>query len=115
MKKPYRLNWEETIRINCNNIDLAKEIITIFSDELPALAENIKDGWQKKDHNVVAQYSHKIRGSCCYCRTERLMELATQVEENIEQHHCMPPESLMNDLITEISHIINELNEREFN
>ncbi|MFP9115109.1 Hpt domain-containing protein [Flavobacterium sp. RHBU_3] len=54
-------NLSKVYAISDNDQDFAKQIITLFIDEVPAEVKNIREGLEDKDHKRVYQAAHKIK------------------------------------------------------
>lgn len=54
-------NLSKVYSISDNDVDFARQIVTLFTEEVPVELENIKTGVKKKDHNMVYQAAHKIK------------------------------------------------------
>lgn len=62
--------------------ELARDLHTMLFDELPALAEKLRQAHQDMDFNTMWDHAHKIYGSTAYCGVPALQKAA----ENLEQH-----------------------------
>ena len=54
-------NLSKVYAISDNDEELAKQIVTLFTEEVPAEIKNIREGLEEKDHNRVYQAAHKIK------------------------------------------------------
>ena len=49
--------------ITDNDIDLIKELITIFIDQVPEFKDGLSDGYKNKDWKKIAAVAHKAKSS----------------------------------------------------
>jgi HPt (histidine-containing phosphotransfer) domain-containing protein len=54
-------NLTKVHAISDNDVDFAKQIVTLFLEEVPAEVKNIREGLEEKDHKKVYQGAHKIK------------------------------------------------------
>lgn len=109
----YRIDWEKTIALNANNVELAREILLMFADELPQCKEDIEKYWENKDLKNLSRVMHKLRGSCCYCSAGALGKLAAEIEITLVDRNETPEEATIKACLGEITAIIHELKTRD--
>lgn len=54
-------NLSKVYAISDNDVDFAKQIVVLFTEEVPAEIDNIKEGLKNKEHNKVYHAAHKIK------------------------------------------------------
>jgi HPt (histidine-containing phosphotransfer) domain-containing protein len=54
-------NLSKVYAISDNDPDFAKQIVSLFLEEVPAEIKNIRGGLKEKDHNRVYHAAHKIK------------------------------------------------------
>lgn len=54
-------NLSKVYAISDNDEEFAKQIVTLFTEEVPAEIKNIRTGVEHKDHKKVYQAAHKIK------------------------------------------------------
>jgi len=54
-------NLTKVYAISDNDTEFAKQIVTLFNEEVPAEMKNIRSGLKEKDHNKVYHAAHKIK------------------------------------------------------
>jgi HPt (histidine-containing phosphotransfer) domain-containing protein len=54
-------NLSKVYAISDNDEEFAKQIVTLFTEEVPVEVKNIKTGLEDKDHNRVYHAAHKIK------------------------------------------------------
>jgi len=54
-------NLSKVYAISDNDTEFAKQIVVLFTEEVPAEVKNIKDGLEEKDYNKVYSGAHKIK------------------------------------------------------
>ena len=54
-------NLSKVYAISDNDVDFAKQIVVLFTEEVPVEVKNIKEGLKNKEHNKVYHAAHKIK------------------------------------------------------
>ncbi|MBF01481.1 Hpt domain-containing protein [Flavobacterium coralii] len=54
-------NLSKVYAISDNDVDFARQIVVLFTEEVPAEIVNIKEGLKEKDYQRVYQAAHKIK------------------------------------------------------
>jgi len=54
-------NLSKVYAISDNDTEFAKQIVTLFNEEVPAEVKNIRRGLKEKDHIKVYHAAHKIK------------------------------------------------------
>lgn len=54
-------NLSKVYAISDNDVEFAKQIVTLFIEEVPVEMKNIKNGLKEKDHLKVYHAAHKIK------------------------------------------------------
>ncbi|OIQ16241.1 MAG: histidine kinase [Flavobacterium sp. MedPE-SWcel] len=54
-------NLSKVYALSNNDVDFAKQIAVLFTEEVPAEIVNIKEGLKEKDHMRVYYAAHKIK------------------------------------------------------
>lgn len=54
-------NLSKVYAISDNDVDFARQIVVLFTEEVPAEIVNIKEGLKGKDYQRVYQAAHKIK------------------------------------------------------
>lgn len=54
-------NLSKVYAISDNDEEFAKQIVTLFTEEVPAEIKNMREGLEEKDHKRVYQAAHKIK------------------------------------------------------
>lgn len=54
-------NLSKVYAISDNDEEFAKQIVTLFTEEVPVEVKNIREGLEEKDHKRVYQAAHKIK------------------------------------------------------
>ncbi|WP_297333132.1 Hpt domain-containing protein [Flavobacterium sp.] len=54
-------NLSKVYAISDNDVDFARQIVVLFTEEVPAEIVNIKEGLKDKDYQRVYQAAHKIK------------------------------------------------------
>lgn len=54
-------NLSKVYAISDNDEEFARQIVTLFTEEVPAEIKNMREGLEEKDHKRVYQAAHKIK------------------------------------------------------
>jgi len=54
-------NLSKVYAISDNDPEFARQIVTLFLEEVPAEVKNIREGLKEKDHNRAYHAAHKIK------------------------------------------------------
>jgi HPt (histidine-containing phosphotransfer) domain-containing protein len=54
-------NLSKVYALSDNDVEFARQIVTLFLEEVPPEMKNIKQGLREKDHNKVYHAAHKIK------------------------------------------------------
>lgn len=54
-------NLSKVYAISDNDVDFARQIVTLFTEEVPPEIDNIRSGLKEKDHSKVYHAAHKIK------------------------------------------------------
>lgn len=54
-------NLSKVYSISDNDVEFAKQIVVLFTEEVPVEIKNIKEGLKEKDHKKVYYAAHKIK------------------------------------------------------
>ncbi len=101
------IDWQLLLQLTNGKQDIAHELLGMFADELPALAYQIKQSYESKQWETMQQVVHKLHGSCCYTGVPTLKNFAMQVEELLKFKRYKLLDQPLNDLFTEIDHVLN--------
>lgn len=109
------IDWQECLRVNNNKIDVAKELLGMLNDELPALQKNIASAYAKKDFNALYDNIHKLHGACCYCGATQLRTLLEKSEKILKLKQYDDIDLLIKNIKTEISRLLLALQRKRYN
>ena len=85
-------DWQETLRLANGKLDLAKEILKLFYQELPQAKLAINQAYQIQDWQQTNMLLHKLYGSCCYCVSPRLKNIIRRLELAIKDNDKLEPD-----------------------
>lgn len=54
-------NLSKVYAISDNDVDFARQIVVLFTEEVPVEIQNIREGLKEKDHKKVYYAAHKIK------------------------------------------------------
>jgi two-component system, NarL family, sensor histidine kinase BarA len=78
------INWEECIKVT-NNPKLAKDLLIIFSRELPTFESTLKKAQKQKNREELVKILHKLQGSSSYCGVTHLKNIASNLEKYLKE------------------------------
>ncbi len=104
------IDWDDILRINNNNKQLAEEMVNMFILELPSLQKTINDAHQNNKQKLLVDTSHRLQGSCSYCGAHKLKKIAAQLEEAANAKQDQNVKALIPQLNDEIQHILTVMN-----
>jgi two-component system, sensor histidine kinase and response regulator len=64
-----------------NNVDLLKELIRLYMDNLPKLMSQIKDGVSKKDAALIEHPAHALKGMSYNITAQKIAAAAMTLEK----------------------------------
>ncbi len=99
------IDWEQCLKLANNKPDLAKDLLSILIEELPAARENIEAAYLKKNYRELYQYVHKLHGASCYCGVPRLRKLIAMVENQLKVSNTNTLDNLLQKLHQEVENV----------
>lgn len=102
-------DWEACLSSSHNKEDLARELLSMFINELPTFREDITKAYQQKDNRKLANLLHKLNGACCYCGVPKLKMLIDQLEFILKTQPEKNIQSHIDELDNEIKNLITIL------
>ncbi len=88
------LDWEEARRLAAGKQDLAREMIAMLVQGLPADIEAIQLAAHQGDREALLDRVHYVHGACRYCGVPRLRACAAQLESLLRQAPAPPEPAL---------------------
>lgn len=74
------IDWQRCLELTNNNQELAKELLTLFANDLPNAHKLIMNAFKKKDYELLKNEIHKLHGACCYCGVPQLKSIVSDIE-----------------------------------
>jgi HPt (histidine-containing phosphotransfer) domain-containing protein len=87
------LDTESLLRRCMNRPPLARQLLTLFEDQLPSNLDNLYAALRAGDHRVVHQEAPLLRGSAANLSAERLREIAVVLERRAADRALTPAEA----------------------
>lgn len=106
------LDKELGVRLAGGDPKLAREMLAILAQSLPAELTALQHAWQKQDPTELQALAHKLHGGTCYCGTPALKTAAQNLEKHLKTHTADNTEALYRQLeicITQTLDAINNL------
>src|SRR5262245_28573952 len=100
------IDWNVSLKLANNRVELAKELLTILMAELPITQKEINSAWEQKDYTRLHHHIHKLHGATCYCGVPRLKEIVTDIENQLQKKHYSELENSIKKLDAEIKAIL---------
>jgi two-component system sensor histidine kinase BarA len=66
-------------------IGLAKELLSMFVEQVPALQSAIKAAIKNKDRLALEEVLHRFQGACAYCGLARLRDTIAEVTNMLKE------------------------------
>src|SRR3990167_2560288 len=74
------IDWKLTLTLCNGRADLAEQLLNMLAEELPTHKKAIKNAYEKKQFDVMANHVHKLLGASSYCGVPTLQEICLQLE-----------------------------------
>ena len=79
--QPVVFNAKQVLTMACDDVELARQIVEVFLDDIPKQLENLKDSLIEKDAKTAERVSHSIKGASATVGGEVLREIALLCEQ----------------------------------
>lgn len=66
--------------VGAGNVASARQLLTIFFQEIRDCSISLKQLWQEKDHQNLAMVAHKMAGACAYFGAQALHTYLLKIE-----------------------------------
>lgn len=100
------VNIQQSISLAKNKPDLAKEMLEMLLNDLPAEREAIIRNHKNKAYSQLQEVIHKIRGGSCYCGVPVLLATTSVTDSNLKEHEIHNLDNEINDIIRAIDQLI---------
>jgi HPt (histidine-containing phosphotransfer) domain-containing protein len=87
------LDTDSLLRRCMNRPPLARQLLTLFEDQLPSILDALYAGLRAGDHQVVHQKAHLLCGSAANLSAERLRQIAVVLERRAADRALTPAEA----------------------
>ena len=101
------IDWKGTILLANNNPKLAKQLLDMFTDELPTTRALFTTALEVMDIDALLKHAHKLHGATCYCKTPSLTEAVTTLETALKSNNHKNIDLLVNQVCTEIYNVVD--------
>jgi HPt (histidine-containing phosphotransfer) domain-containing protein len=89
------------------DLDTFRELLGIFLQHVPSVAEDIQDGVISGDAVKVLKAAHTIKGSAANIHAGRIIEIAKAIEKSAGEGELEIVKDLLNGLSNEMSVLAN--------
>lgn len=79
--QPVVFNAKQVLTMACDDVELARQIVEVFLDDIPKQLENLKDALIEKDAKTAERISHSVKGAAATVGGEILREIALVCEQ----------------------------------
>ena len=100
------LDWELTKKLAGNQIDLAKDMLTLFTKELVDDMHTIQTLATQKKYTALYKHIHRLHGAAAYCGTPRLKEMLCVIEKHCQNKELDSLPTLLRQLNNEVNNLI---------
>ena len=77
------IDWNLSVELANKNIDLAKQLLAILTDDLPKALIEMEHSFHNNDIETLGNQIHKLRGAASYCGVPRLQSILKHFSEAI--------------------------------
>lgn len=79
------IDWELCVQLAGGNAEIAKSILDLFLETLPADVENIQKIYAEQDWQQLIAAVHKLHGATCYLGVPELKQATKSFEMILKQ------------------------------
>jgi two-component system sensor histidine kinase BarA len=88
------IDWEQHAQPDDATANMAKELLGLFSQQLPELQEKLKQAAAAQDVVALEATLHRLQGACAYCGLPRLRKIVAANELALRQIKQLDPQQL---------------------
>ena len=100
------IDIQQSITAANGNISLAKELLTMFLDELELRKQQIKESHQSNDMEQLEEHIHKLYGATAYCIVPSLRNNTNILEQALKSKNHTKIEELVEMVQQDIQHVL---------
>jgi len=108
------IDWPLCIKLAAGNIDLARELLQKFIEDLPNEFDALEKAFEAKDTEGLLSLVHRLHGACCYCGTPLLKQAALDLEVALKQQALDDIQPLYQELKQAIQTVLTEFKRNSF-
>ena len=101
------IDFEQSVILAGGKRELAKEMISLFVQELPNHQQELHTHFTAKDWQSLAAILHKIHGACSFCAIPKLQRITSQFEIALKEGE--EDLDLYNNLFKQVNEAIDDL------
>ena len=101
------IDWNLSVELANKNIDLAKQLLVILTDDLPKALIEMEHSFLSNDIETLGNQIHKLRGAASYCGVPRLQSILKHFSEAINDNKADEYKNLLSELTHEIKRILS--------
>ncbi len=90
-------DYDEFLHRIDGDVELLKEVITIFLEDTPGLLANLYAGIRNCDTNAVERAVHTLKGAAANISAKRLQQLSQQVQQMLKKNDVAHLEVVIDD------------------
>lgn len=102
------IDWSLCLTLANNKPNLAKEMLTMFVEELPKARFDINQAYQAQDYRNLHMNVHRLHGASCYCGVPKLKSILVALESKTKSASKNEIFELIKNLNQEIESVLLE-------
>ena len=79
------IDWGQHAQASTGTMDMSKELLMLFIQQLPELEERFQQAFAKQDKEELHAVMHRLQGACAYCGLPRLRSVIATVAQAHKQ------------------------------
>ena len=103
------VDWELASKATGHNVELLRDLIAIFLNELPDLLKELDIAVNENDAKKVKKIAHQVKGSVLFLNTKLPFEYASKIEQMGAENELDDGMSVLAELEEHFSSLSEEL------
>jgi len=95
-------SWQESLRLANHNETLARELITLFIQEIDSTEHQLRLAWEEERYQALEEILHKLQGATRYIGTLELRQRVSQAQKALENHTLEQMPFFIQSIISEM-------------
>ena len=98
--------WPLCLELTNQKVDLAKELLALFAQDLPLFKTQINAAYNSQDYSQLLDHIHKLHGACCYSCAPLLKNIVATIETNLKAKEYSQLDTLIKSLNEELERVL---------